>query len=1248
MPKKIRKLDERTHPSRPMTIRKHVTSVNVGKYRSEKGEDPLSSSLFADDAERSSGFAMRKWAVNADGKVMWSLGDVIKAVSDQDEEKRAHLKRLEDKPQGFQPLGVEGEAQDGSEATRGDAHMQFLNFLEELPAHHQTEQSTHGERVHAVVTARVPRSPASGFAWQRQSSFPSRLKDARSFHSTRKLAQQASLAKHEQDEDHFETLKGMKTERESDPRSTKGAEKEILAHSPDGIRAQLRKWNELHGQEEEVPDVAPEQEIYPGLDVHNNLTRLPDRTIVTEDMTREGSQDHSIVHAMNRDGPDGENEAPARFLHSGDLVELEYPSSERESVIAVFVRRLGNHAGFGQFFTMAGRWLHLSVKVPQYSIPGFISEKELEPIIKYLPVINTASDLTELQSKAIVEDLSVPRPVAAPLVAKLQAFYTEAQEVYRRNANALDNAHNLLAHETDLRYGSLESAAMALLKLPADKLPLTALFTVRKALTNGGFAFNIDRRSHRITGYMQIRSKEQVRMVEQVRDWIRQWQDDMARAPGMSEQKAARRNLTKGARILHNFVEKAKQIVQKQRHNRQPTSAYSVGPSRTRLPLTDDEHGCIKTEVELQFTEEEQEVIRFMEAWCCSLMFHGLPRILSLPPLILHATGLYNDIDGVQLPLGPAAGFLFLQEIGVVIPYENRVRFDQHLLLPSSQHSKPLQNLMASLVAMRDNHNFRDSMHQLRHDWGSLPVYCVDDASAKEIDDGISVEKAGIGPDGEEMYWLHMHIANPTAFFARDHPLAKMARHMGETVYMPERTYMMLPRWATQRHFSLSPNRPCLTFSAKLDSQGNRVDYKIQPGIVRNVIQLTYDEIDEVLGAAQDQKSDEVLITVGGTPPRPNARRGRVSGLSREEVEGIQAIYRLSSLRSNARRRQGGIFFNADRAKASVWQRAKQAGLSWDHPYRKGSRTVYGDPIVQVRTSALKNWFGNKDSMATTFVSEAMLLSSEIAASYCADRKIPIIFRGSERNLYASTDVEQPLKAAVAQEMLNKGEDLPMHLGLPYVQSLGSTVLRTTPLKHNLLGMDRYAKVTSPLRRYGDMIIHWQIEAALLHEAETGQSLVVAPDDHKTVATSDRSFLPFSTPVLDTIMLGLQPREKMILHAKSFSESFWQIYTLFHKQRFGAGTPEGSLGDLLKQVDPTSDGETVKLYIQSRPEATTRGHISGIVVALGLQATMTRPELDGLEEARQGDFWECKVGQTDVFNRTWMLTPLRLIARDAM
>ncbi|GAB7350186.1 hypothetical protein MBLNU459_g0848t1 [Dothideomycetes sp. NU459] len=969
------------------------------------------------------------------------------------------------------------------------------------------------------------------------------------------------------------------------------------------IREQLKRWNDVHGHEKTL-DFSEGDDVNEDGEASNSFTRLGDmdnfrRPREAEENERDDLSQIAQARADELDDYDPNH----KFLRKGDLVELEFPHSERESIIAVFVRRVGTSPPQSQFYTVYGKWIHVAERQIQYAIPGWMDPDLIDPIIPFLPDQEVTD---ELHDRAQMFDLSVPRHVSAPLVSRMLKFQRESEDVYRKHATTLDSSHSLLAHATDLKFGSLEQISKKLIPSIAKDpkhMSLPALFAVRKALMRGGFAFGFDRRSHRLTGFIQIRSKEQVANVERVRNWMRQWQDDLANSVAASRK--PRPIFSEGADHVNNFVTKVRGLIRKSRETREPTLQGRVAPSKKRFEITKDQN-AVQVEYTVEFSSEDQQLIRFMEGWACSNLFLGLPRVEALPPLILQATGLYHEH-----PLSAQTGFLFLQEIGVLFPHENRVRFDQHLLLPVSQHSKPLEHLMTTVLKLKDEPKFVDSMAGLRKDWGDLPVFCIDQEGAHEIDDGLSLEKVG-----EREYWVHVHIANPTAFFSRNRPLAKMARHMTETIYMPERAFMMLPRWSTQGHFSLRNNRPCLTFSARMNLDGETLERKVTPGIIRNVRFISPNEVFRVLGVDKDVRPD-VTLTVGGTIPHVRPKK-TADSLTEGEIQLLQTMQDLAVKRQSMRRSAGGLFFDSQQPEISVWNNYKHSGLGWDHPSRHAARYTEGEPIIQYRSKELISYFTTGEGVSDILVREMMLLACEIGAEWCAERNIPVIYRGTIPHPY-SEDPEKFYKDVLLPATEKNGGEAPMHLAIQYLRSSGTTVLTTTPLHHRVLGLTHYSKVTSPLRRYGDMIFHWQIEAALREEAKTNQSLI---------GSKRQDYLPFSTASLEQIATALQPRESMIRRTTRYGEDFWVSQLFFRAFHYG-------------ECELPS---TFSAYVPMNP-STQLDDFGVILKEYSMACTMMKPDKLALGEAKAGDWWEVGLAQVDCFTRRVVMKPLRLISR---
>lgn len=962
------------------------------------------------------------------------------------------------------------------------------------------------------------------------------------------------------------------------------------------IRQELRQWNQEHGNNPAFDSPEPD-EAGASAEIVNAFTRLGDN----EDFRRPADNDEAEndAHAeFSRENPDGvaDDDPESRVLRKGDLVAVEFPGGEREPAIAVFARSIG-FTKQAQLLTIHGKWLHTVESSIPYAIPGWIDPALVDPILPYLP----EGEVTpELLDRAQVVDLSVPRHVSAPLISRMLSFQAESDEIYRKHARTLDNAHNILAHPTDLQFGLMDQVAARLLSKASERQPMSApaLYAVRKALRRAGFAFGIDPRSHRLTGSIHIRSKEQVSTVEQVRNAIRTWQDECAAG-------CTSRFEHRESQDVARFISKARRLIMKSRKSRPYTPHGRIGPSETRFEMAPGQP-AIEYEYYGVFTPFDRQIIKFMEGWACWGIFDHHPRIGVLPSLLVRATKMYEDTK-----LGKGTGYTFLQEIGVILPHENRVHFDQHLLLPTSPHSKPLRELAWSVGNREASPSFPDAMADLRKDWGQLPVFCIDGEGAHEIDDGISVEKIG------KHHWIHIHIANPTAFFDKDHDIAKMARHMTESIYMPDRAYAMMPPWASRKFFSLKDDRPCLTFSAKIDREGRTIEEKIVPGMIRNVIFLTPAMVSKALGLDDDDLNYNVLTVGGKLSAGKEGQRPERSLLPRH-IAMLKIIQNFAEKRWLYRQARGGLLLDRFQLDLSVRSAFDKPGLAWDQPSHERPRFVKGEPIIQWKSpKSSANMLLNVENR-NILVQEMMLLACEIGGKWCSDRGVPLLYRGTVPHFELSdpkTFWSQVLEPAIQKT----GGNPPMHLTNLYMSHLGSTVLRTSAFPHNILGMPYYSKVTSPLRRYGDMLAHWQIQAALREEAKLGKSLV---------GSKRENYLPMSSGHLGSIATILRPRERLIGRATMSSEMHWVAQLLFRALYFG----EAELP------------KTFQLFVLKEPDATMR-LVRGIIKDYSFYPMMIKPEVVGLPEAKAGDWWECEINAVDCFNRVVTVAPLRLISR---
>jgi hypothetical protein len=891
------------------------------------------------------------------------------------------------------------------------------------------------------------------------------------------------------------------------------------------------------------------------------------------------------------------------FLKPGDVVELSYFGCE--PVIAVFVQQIGVKS---QFFSANGRWCHAYLRYISFAIPGCIDPALVEPLVPYLP--------TDVQKIDKDTSIQVPREVGAPVQKHLERLVYESEKIYRENAPVLDSAYATLADQTRTRMMTLNQIAKTLLapRDPAWAASPASLLAVRKALHHNEFRFKSDSRSQRLTNVFAIRPKYDVTLVETVHDWIRQYEEHIALCANEDGNKDTER--TAEATYVTQFIEKARRIVDKARKHRDPLLGI-VGPSKTRQPYLESIWGE-------EFSSTDRQLINFLQAWVLTGQFVQMPGLYSACASLLHAVDRYKGFadnrakptTDAEASMDRATGFLFLQELGVLMPHENRAVYDEQLMLPTVRLSRNLELLNTRAEIMRKKPDFRDSMAELRHDWGSTDVYCIDGAGAKEIDDGISISKV---PGSSSERWIHVHVANPTAFFEKTHVLSGLAAHMTETVYTPERTFPMLPTWVTRDYFSLRRNRPVLTFSVRVSESGEILEKKLQPGIVRKVTSITPAQVAEYLGEKPD-KSVARLVVGGDVPVADfNIAKPKLSEHQRQE---LRDLYKVAIALWEKRKANGGIRVGLGKAECRVFERPGQAGLNWSAPSTDRSRQIRGDPIIEVTARVTGDTLVETID-ASNIVEEIMLLACHAAASWCAERNIPAMYRGTIETPTSFGQTLEEFREQTLNPYKAKHGALSPTLGFQYMQALGRGITHSSSIPHKIIGYPSYVKVTSPLRRFSDMVAHWQIEAALRYEAQTGRKF-----DFNDSAATPRPALPFTQQQIQESIITLCPRERIISNVKGYSNAHWTVVAFMRAFYFTEAKLPETFQVLVRDVDSNVTGYAKAL-------------LKDFSAKVGLSWSTVQ------EPVELGDVWEAKIVRVEVFNRLLIMEPVRLVHRDS-
>ncbi|KAL7574917.1 hypothetical protein ACA910_010745 [Epithemia clementina (nom. ined.)] len=363
----------------------------------------------------------------------------------------------------------------------------------------------------------------------------------------------------------------------------------------------------------------------------------------------------------------------------------------------------------------------------------------------------------------------------------------------------------------------------------------------------------------------------------------------------------------------------------------------------------------------------------------------------------------------------------------------------------------------------------------IRKDLRHLKVFTIDSVSTSEIDDGLSVEK--ITMESETRYKLWIHIADADRYAPPGSAMFETARKRITSLYLPGRSFSMLPPLMSNEVVSLGANQDCraLSLGVEINPNGSIQESTIEivPSLIHVTYRLTYDEVDEMLeegtGFAEEWELG-VLLDVATCRRQYRIQNGSSEGLVPNPIPySSVAIYPDKNAPGGV-----GISVKVEVSHNAGRNQTFETGLAG-----AGANRVLGNTVPA--------------SSSFLLVTEAMIIAGESLARWQR-----LVEKTSDQSKQGNNSVRIPnrlrlpfrtqpkpdfLSRTREKQVMEDLFEFNIGDGLCYSwyirRFLQPVKVTETALPHSGLGLECYVQWTSPIRRYADLQVHSEVKRFL-------------------------------------------------------------------------------------------------------------------------------------------------------------------------
>ena len=335
------------------------------------------------------------------------------------------------------------------------------------------------------------------------------------------------------------------------------------------------------------------------------------------------------------------------------------------------------------------------------------------------------------------------------------------------------------------------------------------------------------------------------------------------------------------------------------------------------------------------------------------------------------------------------------------------------------------ENAQVKEEDMRDRLDLRD-----------VPIFTIDSASTKDIDDAVSIRAGASGG-----FELGVHIADVSHYVQPGTELDKEAFKRGTSVYYADNVIPMLPRELSNGICSLNPGEDRLAFSCliKLSEAGDILEHRFEKTVIRSRVKGVYTEINALLDGDESAELKEKYAEV------------------LDELPLLMSLYEKRLSRRHAR---GALDIETGESTLVVDEEGHCIDV---HRFERG--------------------------VSEAVIEEMMLLANQCAARTARLEDLPFVYRVHEapdaerlerpKTLLNACHVPITFAAAAPTQLQlsailddTRGEPVERAVHTGILRSMAKARYEAKPLGHFGLALMDYAHFTSPIRRYSDLAVH--------------------------------------------------------------------------------------------------------------------------------------------------------------------------------